>query len=280
MHRDGKWAKQILALQESDGKWGCFHSLSQFYGAPLTTEQALRRLERLGYTIEDACIQRAVDYMNECLTGKTQIPDPREKTHNWDIFTALILSTWIRRFTGDNPHANRVADQWAAIITSAFSEGSYNHEKYTAAYREILGLNPNGGRLVDFVNFYPVSLVSDCLDAGTQCAVMDYVLRKPDGIYYIYEDALSVLPPYFESKKASRYLAAIELLSRYPSAKHKLRFAADWLNANRNEHGRWDMGPSVNDQVYFPLSDSWRKRGMREADCTERIEQLLQTLSE
>lgn len=51
MHKDGKWAKQIISLQEDDGKWGCFHSLSQVYNSPLTTEQALRRLERLGYTL-------------------------------------------------------------------------------------------------------------------------------------------------------------------------------------------------------------------------------------
>ena len=70
MHKDTKWAKQIIALQEDDGKWGCFHSLSKFYGAPLTTEQALRRLERLGYSIEDECISRAVAYMDDCLTGR------------------------------------------------------------------------------------------------------------------------------------------------------------------------------------------------------------------
>ena len=52
MHKESKWAKNIIAMQESDGKWGCFHSLSQFYHSPITTEQALRRLERLGYTIE------------------------------------------------------------------------------------------------------------------------------------------------------------------------------------------------------------------------------------
>lgn len=40
MHKDSKWAKNIIALQEDDGKRGCFHSLSQFYNAPLTTEQA------------------------------------------------------------------------------------------------------------------------------------------------------------------------------------------------------------------------------------------------
>ena len=54
-------------------------------------------------------------------------------------------------------------------------------------------------------------------------------------------------------------------------AAEKLKFIADWLNGLKNENGKWDMGKSVNDKVYFPLSNSWRKRETREADCTERI---------
>ena len=30
MHKDGKWARQLIELQENDGKWGWFHSLSTF----------------------------------------------------------------------------------------------------------------------------------------------------------------------------------------------------------------------------------------------------------
>lgn len=279
MHKDGKWAKQIIALQERDGKWGCFHSLSQFYDAPVTTEQALRRLEYLGYTIEDECIQKAVSYMNDCLVGKNSIPDRVEKVHDWNIFTSMILATWIRRFTNDNSHANKVAKQWADVITSAFKDGIYNHEQYVSSYHEILGLKPNGGRLIDFTNFYPISLLRDGLDAQTECAVMDYVLNKDGGIYYIYDGKIAVVPQDFESRIASRYLAAIELLAKYKNAKHKLDFVADWLLDNKNENGKWDMGKSVNDKLYFPLSDDWRKKETREADCTERIERLLRELT-
>ena len=28
MHKDAKWAKQIISLQDSEGKWGIFHSLA------------------------------------------------------------------------------------------------------------------------------------------------------------------------------------------------------------------------------------------------------------
>ena len=280
MHKDGKWAKQIIALQDEEGKWGCFHSLSQFYNAPITTEQALRRLEYLGYTIEDECIQKAVRYMNDCLIGENAIPDRREKVHDWDIFTSMILSTWIRRFTDDNPHANKVAEQWAGVISAAFSSGKFDYDEYVRAYHEILGLKPKGGRLIDFVNFYPISLLCDCLDKKTQESVMDYVLNRDDGIYYIYDKKISVLPECFESRNASRYLAAVELLARYKSAKYKLKYVVDWLSQNKNENGKWDMGKSVNDKMYFPLSDDWRKSETREADCTERIENLITAISD
>ena len=56
-------------------------------------------------------------------------------------------------------------------------------------------------------------------------------------------------------------------------------FVVDWLNGLKNENGKWDMGKSANDKVYFPLSDNWRKQETREADCTERIMYLLSELS-
>lgn len=276
MHKDGKWARQIIALQQEDGKWGWFHSLSQFYDAPITTEQALRRLEYLGFTIEDACIQRAVAYMDECLTGKKTIPDRAEKVSDWNVFSALILATWIRRFTPDNPHANQVAQQWAEVVSSAFVDGAYDRSAYLSAYKRIL--KPSGGRINGFMTFYPLSLLRGCLDARTENVLMDYALAYEGGVYYIYDRRLSAVPNSFESREASRYLAAIELLAGYHSARHKLDFAAEWLKQNRNANGRWDMGRTVNDKLYFPLSDNWRRQETREADCTERIEKLLQAL--
>lgn len=275
MHKDSKWAKQIIELQDSEGKWGWFHSLSQFYDSPITTEQALRRLKTLGYTIEDECIRKAVSYMNDCLIGEKEIPDRREKLHNWDVFTAMILATWIREFTMDNQKANQVAAQWAEIISHAFSDGYYNHESYVSAYERVMGMKPRGGRFVDFVSFYQVSLLRGCLDEQTERALIDYLLDKGDGIYYIYDGRIRDLPQCFESKQTSRYLAAIELLAKYEHAKPKLQFVVDWLNSNKNENGMWDMGKTVNDKVYYPLSDDWRKRDIREADCTERVSKIV-----
>ncbi|MCL2253458.1 MAG: hypothetical protein FWC09_03360 [Lachnospiraceae bacterium] len=276
--KNSKWANQIIDLQKDDGSWGYFHTLSEQKKSPLTTEQALRRLSILGYTFDDKPIQKAISYLSDCLTGKCQIPDRREKLHDWDIFTSLMLSAWIRRFTNDNPTANKTAEKWASVISSAFVGNEYNHDKYVSAYHDILGMKPNGGRLIDFVNFYPISLTSDMYSKENERKIFDYILNKNDGIYYIYNEILSVSPLEFNSKKASRYISAIELLSAYKKSLCKLDFVRTWIMSHQNENGKWDMGGSVNDKLYFPLSDSWRCRETRENDCTYRINSLLQKL--
>ena len=276
MHKEGKWAKQIIEWQNADGGWGDYHSLAVAGNSRITTEQAVRRLERLGCTIEDECIQKAVQYMSDCLVGKKTIPDRVEKCHDWNVFTSLILSAGIKRFTKDCPAANKVAGQWAEIVTAAFADGSYHYGKYVEAYKSIL--KPNGGRIIGIENYYPVSLLCDCLDEKTECAFVEHILNFDRGIYYIYDNKLTVPPQTFQSRDASRYLGAMELLVRYKHSRHKLGFVADWLYANRSANGNWDMGQTVNDKVYFPLSDDWRKQETRETDCTERINAFMKEL--
>ncbi|MCL2194222.1 MAG: hypothetical protein FWB78_12610, partial [Treponema sp.] len=67
MFKTGKWAREIISLQKPNGMWGYFHTLSEPNKTHITTEQALRRLSILGYTIDDECIAKAVGYMNDCL---------------------------------------------------------------------------------------------------------------------------------------------------------------------------------------------------------------------
>ena len=74
-HKEGLLANKIIGLQKDDGTWGQgFHSLSQPNRRdPLTTEQALRRLKVLGFTIKDTPIRKAVDCMTLCLLGERKI---------------------------------------------------------------------------------------------------------------------------------------------------------------------------------------------------------------
>lgn len=280
-YKNSKWASEIISLQKDDGSWGYFHSLSNpSKQNRITTEQALRRLERLGFTINDEPIYKAVSYMQDCLAGKKTIPDRREKVHNWDIFTELMLSTWIRRFTKDDINANNAARKWAKIISTAFENGIYDNDLYIETYKKVFRLKPRGGRILDFANFFHVSLMSDALDDKTALDFMDYILHHKPGIYYIYGEELSILPQSFKSKEASRYITAIELLSEYknPGCKEKLMFVVEWLNRNKENEGYWDMGTAVKDGVVFPLSDSWRKAQLRIKDCTYRISNLINNI--
>jgi len=62
LYKNTKWAKDIIAFQDNEGAWGYFHTLSLSSKFPITTEQALRRLYNLGYTINDLPIQKSVEY--------------------------------------------------------------------------------------------------------------------------------------------------------------------------------------------------------------------------
>jgi len=281
MYKETKWAKEIILLQNENGSWGeDFHSLSMPNKKyPLTTEQALRRLDVLGFTIKDEVIQRAVQYMSDCLLDKSKIPGEREKLHDWDIFTNMMFSTWIRKFTKQNKQANEIAKTWARVITSAFTNKSYNHSEYIKAYTETFGIKPKGGRFVDFVTFYQITLIADNLSNEVENDVFDYILNHDVGIYYVHDKPLNVLPSVFQSKQASGYISAFELLSGYKNNLHKMNFVIDWLNNNRNENGKWDMGAASKDGIDLPLSDSWRRVEVREMDCTYRIEKLINSIN-
>lgn len=276
-YKNGKIAQQIIELQNEDGTWGnMFHSLAMPNNKQLlTTEQALRRLKRLGFSMEDAPIQKAVDCMTSCLRGERKIDDYWEKTLDWDLFTKLMLSTWVKIFDPNNEVALAFAKRWANVIEKAFANGTYNYNAYIDAYKCEFYEEKKGAGEVGFATFYQMNLLQGVLTEETESRLLDYILSKPDGIYYIYYKPLKELPEFFESLEASRYLAAIEILSGYKLAKEKLGFVVDWLESNRGENGQWDLGVKTKDNVYFPLSDSWRKAEYRKADCTERIRRLV-----
>ncbi len=278
MFKEGKWAKQILLQQRSDGGWGYFHSLARPQMGELTTEQALRRLSRLGFTMEDEPIARAVQYLEDCLLHRICTPDRVEKTHDWEIGTQMMFAAWIRHFKKENKHANHVAHCWAQVIHEAFISGEYSETHYLRGFLQMFGKPPKGPRLLDFVHFYVVSLIAEELDAPTESAVFDYILQKQSGIYYIYNHPLETLPANFASKQTSYYLATAEVLSAYPRSHAKMQFVIEWLEKNRNARGKWDLGAEANDGVYFPLSEHWRTNENREHDCTYRIEKLLSKL--
>lgn len=279
-YKNGMNAQRIIALQREDGTWGeVFHSLAQPNKRyPLTTEQALRRLKILGFTIDDAPIRKAVDCMTSCLRGERKIDNYWEKTLDWDLYTRLMLSAWIRIFEPDNEVALDFGRRWASILEKAFDSGAYHSQTFQTAYMETFYQGEKGTRAVGFESFYPIHLVQGLLSEETESRMLDYLIGFENGIYYVYDKPIRKLPEIFASIETSRYLAAVEILSGYTLAKEKLGFVAEWLEKNREENGQWDLGVKAKDNVYFPLSDSWRKAEYRRADCTQRISALMEKL--
>lgn len=271
--RQSKWAQKILAMQNKDGGWGYFHTLSA--GAPTTTEQALRRLEILGFSEADPCIQRALEHMDRYL-GTGTFPNGNEKWSGWNIFCDRALAVWICRFTQRNERANAIADQWAYVVTQAFVKGDFDADTYAAAFKDAFGMKPKHG-FENISNFYPVSLLRGRLDEKTDAAVLDHLLNASDGIYYICEGRLIELPKEFQSRHTNRYISALELMSGYTSAPAKLKFAAQWLENQRSSDGTFDLGPTARDLVNQPISDIRGRKG-RVIDCTYRIERLLRAI--
>ncbi len=70
------------------------------------------------------------------------------------------------------------------------------------------------------------------------------------------------------------------MLAKFKSARGQLDFVVKWLNANKKENVKWDMGKSVNDKLYFPIADSWRSVEARENDCTERIQIIISIIED
>jgi hypothetical protein len=283
--KKGKWAKEIIELQHDDGSWGkLFHTLSNPVSKqPLTTEQALRRLNILGFTIDDEPIKKAVKYMNDCLTEKNHIPDRNEKTHTpWKKYIELMLSTWIKIFTNDNDMANSVALSWCDIINSTFFFFFYDHDLYVCLFEDFLEtkIYPRAPRWNDFVSFYTVSLLTNELDKKIESQYFKYVLEHNAGVYYVYPKKLTKVPNVFCTKSTSYYLRAIELLAKYdnPECKKQLKFIVKWLKENMTKNNEWDMGKEVKDGILFPLSDYWKTEENMIKDCTYRIRKLLESI--
>ena len=284
-YKNGKWATKIISLQKDDGSWGYFHTLAMpTSGEAIATEQAINRLRRLGFTKDDESIQKALVYMHNCLENTSLMPDPREKRMDWDIFIELMLSAWIRKFTDDDALANHTAAKWKTIVAAAFQSGEYDQEEYTNTLYEVMkpkyGTVKRHRELLRIDYYYPIALLAGEIDESFEKAFFDFTMNSETGYYYGFVGSVLQPPNDFSSKEASRYLSAVELYCDYPNryCKEKLKPVVDWLNANRNANGRWDMGAGVKAGTCFPLSDSWRTAELRETDCTYRIGKIMSAL--
>jgi hypothetical protein len=268
-------------LQHDDGSWGYFHSLSvPTPKQPMTTEQALRRLEILGFTINDVPIQKTVKYLHNCLIGKESIPDWTEKGSDWKTYCDLMISTWIKRFTIDDKTANDIANKWAETINSTFADKQFNQSAYDSAYNRVFRPE-KGKRIWGFTNFYGVSILANNIDVEIEPMFFEYILNFPIGIYYFhYKKSAKILPELFQSKETCDYIRVVYLLTEYKNKKCKdqMLYIKKWLSQNKLNDHEWDLGVNSKDNILLPLSDSWRRDEDRMKDCTFVINKIMQNI--
>ena len=278
-HRMGKWARAVLLQQLPGGTWpGGFHGLPRPGAKPLTTEQALRRLHALGFTIADAPIRRCMDTLASCLRGERKIDAYWESGIDWAMFEPLMLAAWIRRFDPEQPDALAFARRWAKVAGAAFAAGACDESAWNAAYEAEFHRQARHARPVGFSPLYHGMLLPGLLRPDAECALVRHILHT--GMYYVHERPL--LPPSagLTGRDAVSWLAALDVLADFPHARAELSFAAALLHLAAGPDGAWDFGPDAKDGVRFPLSDSWRTEAARKSDCTAYVQRILTRITQ
>ena len=183
MTTNSKWIDKIIALQQPDGSWGSFHSLSKpTKDHPFTTEHALRRLSILGLTYQDAPIKRAVKHMKDALNRRIIFLDKREKSLNSDFFEQMLLATWIKRFVPHDAQAQEIAAFWADIIQKSVINETIDVASYESEYRKRVPKLHRQKRIIGFSQFYMVMLLQDMLDEKTEKAFVSHLINHQNGI--------------------------------------------------------------------------------------------------
>ncbi|MCP4159867.1 MAG: hypothetical protein GY760_07330 [Deltaproteobacteria bacterium] len=282
-----KLVREIVDQQRDDGSWVDFHSMAQITNAPIRTEQAIRRLLLLGLDQDDLPVQKVFNYMEKFLLGELDYREPSMTRRDWDLLTKLFTSCWMLSIDRSNSLSTGIAEDWARVISHAFSGETFRQEYYNEAYYDI-HKSPQKPDMWGFLNYYVIAILPGFLSADVEFRFLDYILNSDQGIIYIHYNGLdnkgqnkrgvrpfNEFPDDFCSTIARKYIDVYELISLYPSAKEICKPFTNWIYENILEDGFWDLGSSAKDNINLPLSNSWRKRENRKIDCTVRIQSIL-----
>jgi hypothetical protein len=267
----------LVEEQHGDGGWGPFHSRGSKPKRRITsTEVGVERALALGLTPEHPVLGRARDYIVSLLADPHAFPDYQEQNDRWETGVRMILAGTLALIDANHPQLQPVRSLWVELAGRIFASGQYDEEAEVRAHRELTGATVKDSYLV-ISNRYAVAILSsmpDALPSGIEEEYLRWLCAKRGGIGYL-EVALTALPSLLKPGPLDRWLASLELLSRFPTWRAHARDAVDWLRAQRDEDGLWDLGLRGSASTYFPLSDSWRRREHRKHDWSTRVLALL-----
>ena len=279
--KSSRWIKILQDSQWEDGTWGRFHTQDTKVKQPIpTTESGIRIALDSGLDKESPILQNSIDFIVDHIDGRAEWRDWPEKHDNpaaWFIVTPYLSAANLALIDNEHPKLGNFRNTWVTIAATAFASGTYDREVEIQTSNRIM--NCERKELAAFHNMYSLILLSatrERLRPSLERLILEYVMSKPDGIYYLYDRKLSEMPD-VRAKKFWIWLYTQLLLSRFPLwHEYAGSFVAE-IWAQRDGQGFWDFDKGIGRKPYtpFPLSESWRGRGNRTIDCSVVVLKLL-----
>lgn len=267
--------RELAEAQLPDGTWGRFHSQDSRVKSPIpTTEFAIRRALALGLDRRSPVLQRASGFIQAHLRGEITWADPPEKHDDPRVFPYNIRSVsaaMLALIEPEHPLLDPLWDKWAGLVEAAFAGGEYDAQAELARHQALSGIPSR--RLAPFHIYYPLLILSATrrrLAADLEARMVAFLLRKPDGIYYVNSRRMDVFPG-FQDKKIVSWLNGQEVLARFAAWKAFAPALLKELWGGRAEAGLWDLGKGTGHWDDLPLSESWRRIENRVIDSSVKV---------
>jgi hypothetical protein len=258
------WVKELVDGQHPDGSWGRFHSMDTTVKAHFpTSEIAIRRALALGLDKDTPVMKRAVDFMEQILTGKAAWSDRVEKSEGWPICMKTITAGTLAQVDPSNPALQEIWDYWVEIAGRCFPKGEYDPDAEWKAHKDLRGIG-----VCYLGSRYVLTLLgarSANLPIALDRRIMDWIWNSSRGIGYLCANLKNPEPFHI-----FQWLESLEILSSFHCCHKEMVNALNWLWTRRNADGMWDFSSRISKSFYFPLSDGWQKPGNRSLDHSTR----------
>lgn len=250
-----KSIKSFEDTQNERGFWPPFHGY---------TEGTIRRLLSFGLDKEHACLKRVSEYLIKVLNGEDDW-NQYEKQDNplWypKMFMPLVNSAMLSLIDKDNPILKNQRQQWSYVAKESFVDGVYSMNKNIKAIDDSCSVYTK--RPVQPFNYYSLLLLApdgdrSYIDDETDQAIVDHLMKKVDGLGYVYNNRLCDMVNIDVQNRDSRdfwhWVRALSIIKKYHGwSKYKDRYN-EWILSQANADGLWEFPKKFG----FTLSNSWR----------------------
>jgi hypothetical protein len=278
---NARWVQELHETQWADGTWGRFHTQdTKAKQAIPTTEIGIDLALAYGLNKHDALLAKTVTFIEDHIAGKESWRDRAEKHDDpnlWQVLTPFISAANLALIDDDHEMLGYFVNSWVEIVMAAFQSGTYDRQAEIDMFNEGLKLHTKNPPA--FHNKYPLILLSSKisrLDPQLEGRILDHILSRPDGVYYLYDGLLSQMPAVSE-RKFYYWLATQLILSRFPGWFHFIEPYLIEMLSQHSKDGLWSFSERVPRRPYspLPLSESWYRKANKCIDCSVLILKLL-----